>query len=177
MKIRIMVFTALFAAVLCVVSPFSIPLPFSPVPLSLATLAIYLAASVMNWKTGTLSVILYVLIGLVGVPVFSKFGAGVQQIVGPTGGFIVGYIPMALAIGLMVDRLDPKKWVYPVSMVIGTVILYACGTVWFMISLDATLTKALTACAIPFLPGDAAKIVVASIIAPILRKALKKQRA
>jgi biotin transport system substrate-specific component len=177
MKIRNMVFTALFAAVICVVSPFIIILPFSPVPLSLATFVIYIAAASMNWKTGTLAVVLYLLIGMVGLPVFSGFTGGIQKLVGPTGGFLIGYIPCALVIGLVIDRFEKKKWLYPVSMVLGTAALYTCGTIWIMVSLKYTLAAALMACVIPFLIGDAAKIILASVVAPLLRKVLKKQGA
>jgi biotin transport system substrate-specific component len=174
MKIRNMVFTALFAAVICVVSPFKIPI--GAVPITLATFAIYIAASVLNWKYGTLAVLLYILIGLVGLPVFSGFEGGAQKLVGPTGGFLIGYIPCALIIGLLVDKLEKKIWIYPVVMVLGTAVLYAFGTAWFMISLKYTLAAALMACVVPFLIFDAVKIVLASVVSPILRKTLKKQR-
>ena len=120
---------------------------------------------------------LYLLIGMVGLPVFSGFIGGAQKLVGPTGGFLIGYIPCALVIGLVIDRFETKKWLYPVSMVLGTAVLYACGTVWIMISLKYTLAAALVACVVPFLIGDAVKIILASVITPILRKVLKKQRA
>jgi biotin transport system substrate-specific component len=175
MKIRNMVFTALFAAVICAVAPFKIPV--GAVPITLATFAIYIAASVLNWKYGTLSVLIYILIGLVGLPVFSGFEGGLQKLAGPTGGFLIGYIPCALIIGLIVDRFEIKVWVYPAAMVLGTAVLYAFGTAWFMISLNYTLAAALMACVVPFLIGDAVKIVLASVISPMLRKALKKQRA
>jgi biotin transport system substrate-specific component len=108
MKIRNMVFTAVFAAVLCVVSPLTIPI--GPIPLSLATFAIYLAASTLDWKYGTLSVVVYVALGLVGLPVFSRFEGGIQKLVGPSGGFIAGYILMALAAGLILSRYPRKRW-------------------------------------------------------------------
>ncbi len=174
MKIKNMVFTALIAAVLCAVSPFTIPV--GPIPLSLTTLVIYLAALTLNWKYGTLAVVIYLLIGIVGLPVFSGFHGGAQWLVGPTGGFLIGYIPCALIVGLIINIHENKKWLYPVSMVLGTAVLYTCGTVWIMMSLKYTLAAALMACVVPFLIGDAVKIVLASVIAPILRKALKKQR-
>ena len=90
---------------------------------------------------------------------------------------MIGYIPCALIIGLSVDRFEIKVWVYPAAMVLGTAVLYAFGTAWFMISLNYTLAAALMACVVPFLIGDAVKIVLASVISPMLRKALKKQRA
>jgi biotin transport system substrate-specific component len=131
---------------------------------------------VLNWKYGTLAVLLYILIGLVGLPVFSGFEGGAQKLVGPTGGFLIGYIPCALIIGLLVDKLEKKIWIYPVVMVLGTAVLYAFGTAWFMISLKYTLAAALMACVVPFLIFDAVKIVLASVVSPILRKTLKKQR-
>lgn len=175
MKIRNMVFTALFAAIICVISPFKIPI--GEVPITLATFAIYIAASVLNWKYGTLAVIIYILIGMVGLPVFSGFVGGVQRLVGPTGGFLIGYIPCALIIGLIVDKSESKKWLYPVAMVAGTAVLYACGTAWFMISLKYSLIAALMACVVPFLIFDAVKIILASVIAPRMRMMLKKQIA
>ncbi len=175
MKTRDMVFTAVFAAVLCAVSPFIIPV--GPVPLSLATFAIYLAASVLNWKYGALAVLLYIAIGLAGLPVFSGFTGGIQKLVGPTGGFIAGYIPMALVIGLIVTKYARKKWLYPASMALGTIVLYVFGLAWFMYSTGSTLAASLMACVVPFLPGDAVKIILASIVAPKLRTAVEKQTA
>ena len=102
--VRDMVFIALFTAVLCAVSPFSIAI--GPIPLSFATLVIYLAAGTLGWKYGTLSVILYVMLGAFGLPVFSGFGGGFQKIAGPTGGFIIGYIPLALATGISAKFLS-----------------------------------------------------------------------
>jgi biotin transport system substrate-specific component len=173
MKIRNIVFTALFAAVICIISPFKIPI--GAIPITLATFAVYIAASVLNWKYGTLAVLVYILIGMVGLPVFAGFEGGAHKLVGPTGGFIVGYIPCALIIGLIVDKYESKKWLYPITMVLGTVILYALGTAWFMISMSYTLAAALMACVVPFLIFDAVKIVLASVIAPPLRKVLMKQ--
>lgn len=170
-----MVFTALFAAIICVLAPFVIPI--GPIPLSLATFAIYIAASALNWKFGTAAVIIYIALGAVGLPVFSGFMGGVPKLVGPTGGFIFGYILLALSEGFIIDKLEKKKWAYPLGMAVGTILLYICGTTWFVISQNVTLAKALALCVLPFLLGDAIKIILASVIAPNLRKLLKKQRA
>lgn len=168
---RNMVFAAVFAALISAVSPFLIPI--GPIPITLATLMIYLAASVLDWRFGTLSVLVYVLIGVVGVPVFAGFTGGPQKLVGPSGGFILGYIVCALIIGVVLAKLQTRKWAYPVAMVLGTVGLYIVGTVWFMIVMKASLAKALTLCVLPFLIIDGVKIVIVSILAPILRKRLQ----
>ena len=174
MKTRDMVLTAVFAAVISVISPFVIPI--GPIPLSLATFAIYLAGASLNWKYSTLAVIVYVALGAIGIPVFSGFEGGFQKLIGPTGGFLIGYILCALTIGLIIHKHAKKKWLYPVAMVAGTVVLYAFGTAWFMYSLQYTMAAALMACVVPFLLGDAIKIILASIIAPQLRKVIQKQQ-
>jgi len=172
---RDMVFAALFAAVLCAVAPFAVNI--GPIPLSFATLVIYLAAGVLDWRLGALSVALYVMLGAVGVPVFSNFQGGLHKIVGVTGGFIIGYIPCAIATGVVVKVLRRRIWAYVLGMAIGTVLLYTCGTAWFMLQSGNPLAASLAMCVTPFLPGDAIKIVFASVISPKLRKALIKQSA
>ena len=167
---------ALFAALMCVLSPFSIPTGL--VPLSLATFALYLTVAVLG-TSGTLSIVVYLLLGIVGLPVFSGGLGGLDRLIGPTGGYLVGYIPCALIAGLIIDRFENKKIAYPIAMVLGTVVLYALGTAWFMILMGAkgspyTLGAALWACVIKFLPGDAVKIAAASTLGYVLRTALAK---
>jgi biotin transport system substrate-specific component len=156
------------------------------VPLSLATLAIYLAAASLGWKRGVVAVLLYVAIGAVGLPVFSNFAGGFHVIAGLTGGFVVGYIPCALATGFIVDvssiashlRKSPRSRRYAeciryaLSMAISTVLLYACGTAWFAILTGSTVAASLAICVLPFLIGDAIKIIIACLVAPKLRSAL-----
>ena len=158
---------ALFAALMCVVSPFTIPTGL--VPLSLATLVLYLAAAVLG-TSGTISIAVYLLLGAVGLPVFSGGLGGLDRLIGPTGGYLAGFI---------IDRFENKKFAYPIAMIAGTVVLYALGTAWFMILMGAngspyTLGAALWACVIKFLPGDAVKIIVASTLGYVLRTALAK---
>ena len=95
-----MVLIALMTAVTCVLGPLSIPLPFSPVPISLTNFAIFLAIFVLGMKSGTISFIIYLLLGAVGVPVFSSFRGGFQVLAGPTGGYLIGFIFLALIMDL-----------------------------------------------------------------------------
>ena len=179
-SIKNMTMTAVFAAVLCVTAPFSIPV--GPIPLSLATFVIYLASATLGWKYGTLSVAIYILIGAVGVPVFSGFQGGFHRIVGVTGGYIIGYIPLAIATGIAADRLAAlspnsaikknkisQAAILAAGMIVGTLLLYTIGTAWFMFQTNNTLTASLALCVIPFLPGDAIKIFGACLIAPKMR--------
>lgn len=177
MKTRDMVTTALMAALLCVLAPNVIPL--APIPLSLATFAVYLAAAVLGAKRGTAVVALYLLIGLIGVPVFSGYTGGFQKLFGPTGGYLIGYLLCAWITGLGVkpgETASMRKWPLPVMMALGTIALYALGTVWFLIQSGNALWPSLTMCVLPFLPGDAAKIAAASLLAWPLRKALYSSR-
>ena len=168
MKTRALVQIGLFAAIICVFAPFSVPV--GPIPISLATFAIYLAAAVLGAKKATAATIIYILLGAVGLPVFSSFGSGLGKILGPTGGYIIGFVPLAFIAGYIIDRFDGKKVIIPVALVIGTAVLYAFGTAWFMVQMQKTLHESLMACVIPFLIGDAVKIVAATVISVKLRQ-------
>ena len=167
-----MVLAALFAAMISAVAPFSFAL--GPIPLTLATLMIYISAGTLGWKYGTLPVILYVLLGAIGLPVFTNFEGGFHKIAGVTGGYIIGYVPCALATGLIAEAFKKKLWAHVVGMAIGTVLLYTCGTAWFMLQTGNTLAASLTLCVLPFLPGDAIKIILAYLVSSQLRNALER---
>lgn len=107
-----MVLIALMTAVTCVLGPLSIPLPFSPVPISLTNFAIFLAIFVLGMKSGTISFIIYLLLGAIGVPVFSSFRGGLQVLAGPTGGYLIGFIFLALIMGFALDHFDRKLGSY-----------------------------------------------------------------
>ena len=105
-----MVLIALMTAVTCVLGPLSIPLPFSPVPISLTNFAIFLAIFVLGMKNGTISFIIYLLLGAIGVPVFSSFRGGLQVLAGPTGGYLIGFIFLALIMGFALDHFDVSSF-------------------------------------------------------------------
>lgn len=107
-----MVLIALMTAVTCVLGPLSIPLPFSPVPISLTNFAIFLAIFVLGMKSGTISFIIYLLLGAIGVPVFSSFRGGLQVLAGPTGGYLIGFIFLALIMGFALDHFNRKLGSY-----------------------------------------------------------------
>ena len=163
--------TALFTALLCIISPISIPLA-GIVPVSLATFAVYLSGAMLETKSAVLSVVVYIILGTAGLPVFSNWEGGVGKLVGVTGGYIIGYIPMVFIISFFSRRV-PKKYMLPISMVAGTVVLYIIGTAWFMFQTKNPISSALSACVLPFLPGDAVKIAVASVFVLSLKKILK----
>ena len=171
MKTRDMTLIAVMAALICVAGPLTIPA--GPIPLSLATFAVYMAGSVLGRKRGTIAVALYLVIGIIGVPVFSGFSGGFQKLAGVTGGYLVGYLPCAYLSGTGGEQREKTGWWFHVlMMVIGTVLLYAVGTAVFMLHTGNALGAALSLCVIPFLPGDAVKVAVAAFLTVPVRKAI-----
>ena len=175
-KTKQMVLIALMTAVTCVLGPLSIPLPFSPVPISLTNFAIFLAIFVLGMKNGTISFIIYLLLGAVGVPVFSSFRGGLQILAGPTGGYLIGFIFLALIMGFALDHFDRKLVPTIIGMIIGMAVCYAFGTVWLAKLLSLSFKEGLMMGVIPYLPGDAAKIIIAAIVGPKLYGATQKIR-
>ena len=175
-KTKQMVLIALMTAVTCVLGPLSIPLPFSPVPISLTNFAIFLAIFVLGMKNGTISFIIYLLLGAVGVPVFSSFRGGLQVLAGPTGGYLIGFIFLALIMGFALDHFDRKLVPTIIGMIIGMVVCYAFGTVWLAKLLSLSFKEGLMMGVIPYLAGDVAKIVIAAIVGPKLYGATQKIR-
>lgn len=165
--------TAVMAAVICVLGPISMVIPISPVPISLASMAVYLAVTVLGMKLGTLSCLIYLLLGLVGLPVFAGGSAGAAKLFGPTGGYLIGYLFLALIAGAFVGRYTENKWksiaFAALGMVLGTMVLYALGTAWLAYSAGMDFQAALWAGVIPFIPGDLVKMVIAVLLGSAVR--------
>lgn len=164
------VYIGLFAALIAVCAWISVPLTVS---VTLQTFAICLTAGLLGWKRGTLTVIVYILLGMVGLPVFTGFKSGIAAVTGPTGGYIVGFIFTALIVGIASDKLGKKIWQSLLFMTIGVLVCYLFGTIWFMIAYKVTFASALSTCVIPFLIPDAVKIVLAAVLVNRLKKFVK----
>lgn len=160
-------------AVICIMGPLSIQLPISPVPISLGTLAIYFVIYVLGMKKGTISCCIYLLIGFIGIPVFTGFTSGPAKLLGPTGGYLVGYIFMALICGFVVDKTNNIFACFS-GILLGTAVLYLFGTVWLAYQADMTFIAALAAGVLPFILGDLAKIVIAMIVGGQIKKRLRR---
>lgn len=173
-KTQTLTITALMAAVTCILGPLSITIPISPVPISFTNLAIYLTVMILGWKKGTVSYLIYLLIGLAGVPVFSAFTAGPAKLLGPTGGYLIGFIFLALISGIFVEKFSGKIYMYAAGMVVGTAVTYAFGTIWLAYQAHMDFAAALMAGVIPYLPGDAVKILIAVLAGNEIRKRLIK---
>lgn len=170
MKTKRLILCALFAALTAVCSMISVPLPFTPVPINLATLSVFLAGGLLGSRDGAVSQAVYVILGAAGVPVFHSFTGGLGILTGPTGGYIVGYVAAAWLTGFCIERLGHRVHKYAVSMAIGMAVCYALGTLWFIYITSTGPGAAMMMCVVPFLPGDALKILAASILVSRLHK-------
>lgn len=169
-----MALVGVMTAVICILAPFSLNIPVSPVPISLGTLAIYFVITVLGMKRGTISVLIYILLGLVGLPIFSGFTGGAAKLFGPTGGYIVGYIFMALICGLFIDKWSDNLILSFLGMILGTAVCYLFGTVWLAYQASMSLTQALWAGVIPYIPADLVKLILAMLVGFQVRRRLVK---
>ena len=163
---------ALMAALLCVLAPVAIPV--GPIPVTLATLVLYLSVWILDTWGALIAAGLYLLLGAAGLPVFSGFQGGLGKIAGPTGGYLVGYLLLVLTAGLIRKAVKSRVFPTALGMVLGTVILYTFGTAWFVIQTNSGIPYALTVCVLPFIGFDAAKIVIACALGMPVANALKK---
>lgn len=174
-KTKNIVYCGVFVALIAVCSWISIP---TTIPFTLQLLAICLAAALLGTKLGTITILVYILLGLVGVPVFSGFKGGVAALMGPTGGYIIGFIFTALIVGFASEKFGKKTLVLAISMVIGVLVCYIFGTVWFILVYTKTkepvgIMTALSWCVIPYLIPDAAKIAISVFLTKRLERFVK----
>ena len=172
------VFIALFAVLIAVCSWISIP---SIVPFTMQTFAVYLALNFLGARKGTISVCIYLLLGLIGLPVFANFNSGVGALFGLTGSYMIGWIFSGLIMWLMEKLIGKKLWAQAVSMLVGLVVCYIMGTAWFMIvyaknSGPIGLWTALLWCVIPFVVPDIVKLTLALIVSRRLKKITAKMQ-
>ena len=166
--------TAIMAAAACVLGPISIPLPISLVPISACTLVFYLFSYLLRARECAAACLIYMLLGLVGLPVFSGFRSGAAVFAGPTGGYLVGYFFRCILCPLAIHRWPARRLLHIAAMAVSTALLYLLGTIWYALYAKIGFGAALTAAVLPFLPGDAIKIAIAVLIGPILRRTILK---
>jgi biotin transport system substrate-specific component len=173
MKTRNLVLTALFASLTVIFSAISIPIPLSPVPFSLSVVAIFLAGALLPKNQAALAQIVYLLLGIAGLPVFSEMRGGLGIIAGPTGGYLIAYPVMAWLIAFLIEKINKRNFaVYFFSMAVGLFLLYTVGTVWLSFAAQLPFAAALSAGVLPFVVFDLVKAVLASFLAMTLYKVL-----
>lgn len=165
---------ALMAALMCVLCPLSVPI--GPVPVSMSTLVILFTVYIIGTKRALVSYVVYLLLGAVGMPVFSGFQGGLAKLAGPTGGYLIGFIPMILIAGYIIKKTKENYVISFVGMALGIAAAYFFGTVWFVLMMKCEVGYALSVCVFPFIPFDLAKIVIAAVLGRILHSALLKAK-
>ena len=166
------VYIAVFAVIMAICSWISIP---AAVPFTLQTFGVFIAVGVLGGKRGSLSVLVFILLGAIGIPVFANFSGGIGVLAGPTGGYIIGFLFSALLMWAM-EKLPGKKSVMQiVSMIAGLIVCYAFGTAWFVIVYGRMngpigFTAALVSCVVPFIIPDIIKIALAYVLSRKLKK-------
>lgn len=170
---RRLVLIAMVTAITCIIAPFSIPIPVSPVPISLTNLILLISIYILGFKDATISFLIYLLLGAFGLPVFSGFTGGMGKIAGPTGGYLIGFIFMTIIAGIFVERFANRRILIVTGMVLATLVAYFFGTVWLAFQMELPFTAALSIGVIPYLPGDTAKIILAVLTGPLLRSRLQ----
>lgn len=163
LKTNIITQSALCTAFICILA--QIIIPIGSVPISLATLGLYIVSASFSMRVAILSSSIYVLMGAIGIPVFAGFSGGIATILGPTGGFIVGYVLLCLIASIPVKSKKYAFLFHLLLMVIGTFILYLLGTFWFIHYCKVDFISAVKVCVIPFVIIDLVKMVLACLIA------------
>lgn len=168
-------YIGLFTALLAVCSWISIPMT---IPFTLQTMGVFLAVGILGGKRGTLTVVTYILLGMVGLPVFSGFKGGIGVLLGSTGGYILGFLFSALLMWAMERMLGKKPMVLLISMILGLLVCYIFGTAWFMVVYARStgpvgLLTALGWCVFPFMIPDGVKITLAYVLSLRLRSFIK----
>ncbi len=166
------VLAAFGAAIIAVLAQVTIPLPL--IPITGQTLAVGIVVTILGTRLGTLSVLLYILLGAAGLPVFSGMSGGLGILVGPTGGYIVGFLATAIIMGLYLDKFGITFTQAIIANIIGMIITLSFGTVWLKIVADYTWTAAFLGGTAPFIVVGIVKAVMAAWIGVIVRRRLER---
>lgn len=169
LSVRDLCYIGIFTAIISVLAQISIPMPYG-VPMTLQTFAIPLAGVILGGRNGTLSTLIYVLLGALGAPVFTGLTGGFGIIFGPTGGFILSFPLMALTAGTGMEKGN-KLWL-AFGLFTGLAINYLCGMLMFRLVTSSDMKTAFTACVLPFIPTAAIKAVLAGVLGIKLKNAL-----
>jgi biotin transport system substrate-specific component len=170
-QLRMTVYASLLAALIAAGAYLAIPI--GPVPVVLQNLFVFLAGLLLGSRWGIASVGVYLFAGALGLPVFAGGIGGVGRLVGPTGGYLVGYLPAVFIIGLIAEKAKTNAFIEVIAMVCGTIIIYLFGVAWLKILTHMTLSKTLAIGVYPFLLGDIIKIAAAVPIVRVLRPVIR----
>lgn len=162
--IKMQLLSALFAAILCGLSLITIPSP-TGIPITFQTFAVTMCGFCLGWKYGTVSIIIYLFAGFLGLPVFSGITAGIGVLFGITGGFLLGFIPLVVLCGIS-DK-NPHRIIYAMS---GLIICHLLGIIWFILIMKSNIITAITTVSLPYLVKDIISVLAAAVLSDILKK-------
>lgn len=165
---------ALIAAVLCIIGPLSIPIPGSPVPISLTHLGIYLGIYTLGAKGAAIATMVYLMVGAAGLPVFSNYGSGLVKLAGPTGGYLFGFVLMAWIAGRFIDRQEGIA-TGATGLLLGNLVCYLLGTAWLSWQAELSLWATFLIGVIPYVPFDILKGGLALWAGPKIRRAVGRE--
>lgn len=161
-RINDMVLVSLFSAVIAVSAQIAVPL--GTIPFTLQTMAVLVASALLGLKRGVTSVAVYILLGIVGLPVFSGFRGGIGVLAGPTGGYITAFLIVGLIVGISVDKFGRNFSVLILSMLAGLLLCYVFGTLWFVLSTGTDFYSAFMLCVVPYVIFDLLKIIGSAVL-------------
>lgn len=174
-KLKNMLIIALFASIISILAQLSIPMPLG-VPITGQTLGIGLAATILGARKGTYATILYIILGAIGLPVFAQMQGGLGVILGPTGGYIIGFIPTAYFTGLILEKFHFTFRSALCANLLGMIITQLIGTLWLKWVAALTMQAAFVAGFLPFIIVGIIKAIFASILGLTVRKRLIQAR-
>lgn len=153
--------TALFSVIICICSWLSIP---SAVPFTLQTFAVFLTMLVLGGKRGTAAIALYILLGSFGLPVFHSFTGGIGILLGPSGGYITGFLLLSLTYWLITKKAGEKLWTKALALLTGLILCYLTGCVQFALVSEVSIKSAFLICVLPFLLPDTVKLILSLLL-------------
>ena len=176
-KARSISLIALFSAIIVICSLITIP---SAIPFTLQTFAIFLCLNILGAKKGLISIIIYILLGIVGLPVFSGFNSGIGALLNVTGGYIIGFIFSALTFWLVTELFNkkPRKTINLIASFAGLIVCYIFGTLWYILLFikngdTISFTSAFTICVLPFIIPDILKILLSIAVSEKIKNHIK----
>lgn len=162
--------TALFSVIICVCSWISIP---SAIPFTLQTFAVFLTILLLGGKKGTTAVLLYILLGALGLPVFHSFTGGIGILLGPSGGYITGFLLLSLLYWLITKKAGEKLWIKALALLSGLLICYTVGCLQFTIVSGTSVKSAILTCVVPFILPDILKLFLSIVLSIKIKKISK----
>lgn len=175
-KINGFIYSALFAALIAVLGLVAIPLPISPVPVTGQSLGIMLAGGILSVRQAAYSLVTFLLLGAVGVPVFAGMTGGIGILVGPRGGYLIGFLAGAIIIAFLKGKNNVLWRLVFANVIGGIVVVYTLGVLWLSYVTGMGLEKAITVGVLPYIPGDLFKVFVAALVAAAVNRRLPQNQ-